>query len=67
MTIELRRRVGDAYVVAEQHDDGVWRIEVTDALSNPIAGPEREKALQAVLAEISSLRQHIWKDELKRK
>ena len=66
MTIELRRRVGDAYVVAEQSDDGTWKVEVTDHLSNPITGPARESALEAVLAEISTLRAHIWREELKR-
>lgn len=66
MTIELRRRVGDVYVVAVQSDDGLWKIEVSDHLSNPVAGPARERALEVVLAEISTLRAHIWRDELKR-
>jgi len=66
MTIELRRRVGDAYVVAEQLEDGKWKLEVTDAMSNPIDGPPRERALEVVMAEISTLRSHIWHNELKK-
>lgn len=66
MTISLRRRIGDVWVVAEQNDDGMWKIEVTDSLSNPVTGPKREEALEVALQEISRLRQHIWKHELKR-
>ena len=66
MTISLRRRVGDVWVVAEQGDDEVWKIEVTDSLSRPVVGPERDVALEAVLQEISNLRTHIWKVELKK-
>lgn len=66
MTISLRTRVGDVWVLLEQHDDGRRKIEVTDTLSQPVTGPEREKALEAAMAEISKMRNYIWKVELKR-
>lgn len=66
MTISLRRRVGDVWVIAEQGDDGQWKVEVVDNHKQPVEGPQRDEALEAALQEISGLRAHIWKIELKR-
>lgn len=66
MTITIRWTVGRAYVVAERVDDGPWTVSVTDALSRPIAGDERVRALEQVNTEVSSLRAHIWHNELGR-
>lgn len=66
MTIELRQRVGDAYVVAVLDENGACKVEVTDAMSNPISGPERDRALEAILQGINTMRRHVWKVELGR-
>ena len=66
MTVVLRRRVGDVYVVVERKDDATWTIEVVaEAFQQEVTEAERKAALQAVLSELSSLRQHVW-EELKK-
>ena len=66
MTISIRWQVDSAYVIVERVDDGPWNITVADAQSRWIRGAECVRALEKVLAEISSLRRHIWRNELKR-
>jgi hypothetical protein len=62
--ISVRQQVGNVYVKIDRGADGKWKVEVTDAASRPVMGPERDVALSEVLAEVSSLRAHIWNEEL---
>jgi hypothetical protein len=64
--ISLRWRIGDVYIVIDGDAKRGWRVEVTDAMHNPIEGPERERALEQINDELSSVRRHIWRNELKR-
>lgn len=59
------KRVGNVWVSADwDEDSGQWRVEVIDTASRAVGEEDREKALRASLDELSSLRQHIWKNEL---
>ncbi len=51
------------YVVAEYFDER-WHIHVTDAASQPITDDRRRVAIEGVLRELSSLRGHLWHEEL---
>lgn len=65
MTNFRRRIKEDVFVVADQRDDGSWRVDVVDVRSEPITDePRRADALRSVLDELSSLRAHIWRIEL---
>jgi nitrogen fixation protein FixH len=60
MTISLRQRVGDVYVVAKAREDGTWNVEVLAEFGHETKAEEREEALRVVMKELSSLRGHIW-------
>jgi hypothetical protein len=61
----FRRRIGDVYIVANFNDiTHSWDVEVTDAASRGVDDSARRVALAAVMNELSSLRQHIWHEEL---
>ena len=60
----LTRRIGDAYVTIDRHEDGTWDCHVTDAAYRPVSDALRRAALDAVLVELSSLRGHIYHEEL---
>lgn len=60
----FRRRIGNAFVTATRQDSGEWQVAVTDTFYQPVSDEVRRTALDAVLAEISSLRTHIYHDEL---
>lgn len=67
MTITIRRRVDNVHVVAKRRGDK-WDVEVSKDVPDvegPVTPEEREKALRTVLGELSSLRAHIWHEELK--
>ncbi len=51
-------------MVACEHEDGTWHVDVTDAASRPVNDLVRKQALEIVLKELSSLRQHVWLKEL---
>jgi len=60
----LRRRVGDVFVTATLDDSGEWVIATTDAFFRPVDETARRAALEAILKEVSKLRNHLWVVEL---
>lgn len=60
---QFRWRVGDVFVSAE-YAGGTWKVDITDAASRPVQNGERIAALVEVMKELSSLRHHIWTQEL---
>ena len=64
MTTLHRRISGNLFVTAEKQD-GKWAINVTTARSDrPASAAERDRALHAVLEELSELGAHIRRKEL---
>ncbi len=55
---------GGCYVIAE-YFDACWHIHVTDAASRSINDDRRKLAIEEVMRELSSLRSHLWHEELK--
>lgn len=55
---------GGVYVTAEFYD-GKWHINVTDVRSHPVDEATKRTAIEEVLRELSSLRGHLWHEELK--
>ncbi len=54
---------GGVYLVAE-HYNGAWHVTVTNAASQPVTDEQRHNAIEEVMRELSSLRSHLWHDEL---
>lgn len=62
--MSFRFRINENVFVVAEIVDGAWRVNVTDVRSEPVAADVRKKALSIVLDELSSLRAHIWHEEL---
>lgn len=60
----LRWRVDNVFVIIDGDPQGGWRIEVVDYFYNPVTDEKRREVLAQVNAELSSLRRHIWHNEL---
>jgi hypothetical protein len=62
VTVILRRRLRDVYLIAERKSDGTWTIDISDALSGPVGDEEKKEILESVMEELMSLASKIDKE-----